>query len=99
MKFVEYSDEDQWWKYYGETKNEQPNGNGTMFYKNGDRYAFKYEGEWSNGKRQGVGSLTYGKDNYHGRKKYLGEWKEDKFSGTGLLTWQQKKPVDSGRES
>lgn len=49
-------------------------GNGTVIYPNKD----KYEGEWLNGKRHGVGALwLYDSDRY--RIRYTGEWQKDKF--------------------
>ncbi len=44
-------------KYHGETRNGEPNGNGTMEYKNGDTYV----GEWEYGKRNGTGTLNFNK--------------------------------------
>ncbi len=49
-------------------------GSGTVVYPNKD----KYEGEWLNGKRHGIGALwLYDNDRY--RICYTGEWQRDKF--------------------
>lgn len=49
-------------------------GSGTVVYPNRD----KYEGEWLNGKRHGIGALwLYDSDRY--RICYTGEWQRDKF--------------------
>lgn len=49
-------------------------GTGTVVYANKD----KYEGDWLNGKRHGVGALwLYDSDRY--RIRYTGEWRKDKF--------------------
>ncbi len=58
-------------------------GSGTVVYPNEDRY----EGEWLNGKRHGIGALwLYDSDRY--RIRYTGEWQRDKFhvSACTLLT-------------
>ena len=59
-------------------------GTGTVVYSNKD----KYEGEWLNGKRHGVGALwLYDSDRY--RIRYTGEWQKDKFHvSCELLTLQ-----------
>lgn len=52
----------------------QTAGSGTVVYSNKD----KYEGDWLNGKRHGVGALwLYDGDRY--RIQYTGEWEKDKF--------------------
>lgn len=49
-------------------------GTGTVVYPNKD----KYEGDWLNGKRHGVGALwLYDSDRYGIR--YTGAWEKDKF--------------------
>jgi hypothetical protein len=49
-------------------------GSGTVVYPNKG----KYEGEWLNGKRHGIGALwLYENDRY--RISYTGEWQRDKF--------------------
>ena len=55
----------------------QPHGKGIMHYKNGDIY----NGEWQNGKRHGIGTMT------SGSRTYNGQWKNDQFvkaSDTGI---------------
>lgn len=47
-------------------------GNGTMVYKNGE----KYEGEWVCDLRDGIGSFFEMKEGKY-KLKYFGEWKND----------------------
>ncbi|CAF1249890.1 unnamed protein product [Rotaria sordida] len=57
-------------KYVGEiNERREPNGKGTMCWKNGRRY----EGQWKNGKRYGQG-IEYGAN---GQVNINGEWKDD----------------------
>ena len=57
--------------YVGESKNGEPNGQGTMNLPDGTT---KYIGEWKNGKPNGQGTeiTTDG-------SKYVGEFKDDSF--------------------
>lgn len=55
-------------------------GTGTVVYSNKD----KYEGEWLNGKRHGVGALwMHDTDRY--RIRYTGEWQKDRFDVRPML--------------
>jgi len=54
------------------------NGTGTFIYENGD----KYEGEWKDDKRSGVGIYTFGEGEFEG-DKYVGEWNNDMTNGHG----------------
>jgi len=57
-------------KYVGEiNEKREPNGKGTMCWKNGRRY----EGQWKNGKKDGQG-IEYGAN---GAVNYIGEWTDD----------------------
>lgn len=59
-------------------------GTGTAVYPNKD----KYEGDWLNGKRHGVGALwLYDSDRY--RIRYTGEWHRDKFEVRPTLLSRQ----------
>ena len=60
----------------------QINGNGTMYWKNGDRY----QGNWLNGQREGQGIIVYAEDN--DLLSYSGSWKGDRMLGTGTLIWK-----------
>lgn len=61
-------------------------GTGTVVYPNKD----KYEGDWVNGKRHGVGALwLHDSDRY--RIQYTGEWQKDKFHVS--LTIQSSHPI------
>lgn len=53
-----------------------------MVYSNGD----KYEGEWLDNAKNGVGKLPshkIGTMEYDNGDKYVGDWKDDKRDGTG----------------
>ncbi len=57
--------------------NKHPNtrlcaGKGTFLYKSGD----KYQGDWQNGLRCGLGTLWTFADNRY-RMRYNGQWKDD----------------------
>ena len=66
--------------YYGEIKNNLPNGKGSIMFAgiNGD-WESEYDGSWKNGLFDGYGVLTYSGYNYQG------EWKEGKKHGKGKL--------------
>ena len=64
--------------YFGELKDDKPQGQGTKIITNGD----KYVGEWKDGKTHGQGTLT-GADG----SKYVGEWKDGKKHGQGTCTY------------
>ena len=66
-------------QYEGFTRNELPHGEGTLFWKDGD----KYIGQWKNGKRHGEGThfLKSG-------SKYIGQWRNDKEHGQGTYFWK-----------
>jgi hypothetical protein len=67
VKTVHYKNGD---KYVGEiNEKEEPDGKGTISWKNGRRY----EGQWKNGKKHGQG-IEYGAN---GAVNYNGEWKDD----------------------
>ena len=64
--------------YEGEFKNDQPEGKGAMYWKNGD----KYEGDWKKGMSDGKGIY------YHNNgDRYEGDYKKDKLSGKGRYYW------------
>lgn len=60
--------------YYGELKNDLPDGKGLMIYKNGE----KYEGAWRLGQRHGFGIFWFASG-----QKYSGMWCEGKMDGDG----------------
>jgi hypothetical protein len=59
-------------KYVGEFKDEEPNGEGSVFYANGERYV----GQWSNGSFNGKGTL-YLKDG----TEASGYWSDGEYLG------------------
>ncbi|NBO15252.1 MAG: hypothetical protein EBV20_08970 [Betaproteobacteria bacterium] len=63
------------WRYVGEFKNDQRNGQGILTFSDGE----KYVGEWVYGFRFGIGSNTYSNGN-----KYVGEWYFDQRYGEGI---------------
>lgn len=64
-------------KYIGEHKNGKPHGKGKITFASDD-YRNYYEGEWSNGIRDGKGTMVWKKGD-----KYVGNWKEGAFNGYG----------------
>ncbi|MCH1436922.1 MAG: hypothetical protein L7U70_02400 [Flavobacteriales bacterium] len=67
--------------YEGEVnQNEEPHGQGTMFYKNGD----KYVGAWEDGNRHGQGKMT----NKNSVVIYEGAWANDFRHGQGKATFK-----------
>lgn len=56
----------------------QPEGNGTMYYGNGDMY----EGSFSAGLKEGVGTMTF-----YTACVYIGEWENDYMHGQGYMIW------------
>ena len=54
-------------------------GEGTMYYYNGDLYV----GMWHQDKRNGHGTYTW-----KGGAKYEGEWTNDLKNGKGVMTWE-----------
>ena len=65
-------------KYEGETKNEEPNGSGTLTYPGGH----KYEGEWNDGEQHGRGTFTWSDG-----RKFTGMFKNGKPYGEGTYTY------------
>ena len=51
-------------------REENGDGQGTYTYSDGN----KYEGEWKDGKKHGVGTLTF----FNNVRKWIGEFREDK---------------------
>ena len=61
--------------YKGDKKDGHMHGKGTKHYADGSIY----NGEWANGKRNGIGKLTW----MSGKGTYYGQWKDDLKSGYG----------------
>lgn len=61
--------------YNGDKKDGHMHGKGTKHYADGSIY----NGEWANGKRNGIGKLTW----MSGKGTYYGQWKDDLKSGYG----------------
>ncbi len=66
-------------KYEGQWKNGQRNGEGVIFYNNGEK---EYEGHWKDDQRHGEGVEYFYMEKI---KKYEGGWKEGKKHGNGVL--------------
>jgi hypothetical protein len=74
-------------KYVGRFQNDMPNGQGEVFYANGEHY----KGEWMNGSFNGAGTLTL-KD----KTKVAGLWKNGVYVGKSTLaSTVQTKPNPS----
>ncbi len=68
--------------YDGEWIEDESSGNGTLIWKNGD----KYVGEFKSDQQDGYGVMTFEKNST--RLSYEGEWKEGKKSGNGTCIWK-----------
>ena len=77
MEWVTIGEDAMHPKYEGETKNEEPNGIGTLTYPGGH----KYEGEWNDGEQHGRGTFTWSDG-----RKYTGMFKNGKPYGKGAYT-------------
>ena len=71
------------YKYIGYHKNNKRNGQGTLFYANGDVYI----GEFKNDELSGKGTFTYGLNTKWAGHKYTGEFKNNKRNGQGAYTY------------
>ena len=69
-------------KYIGQIMNNLREGNGIMYYNNGD----KFEGDWRKDKKY-KGIHYYTNEPYKG-DKYDGYFKDDKFEGEGIYYWK-----------
>ena len=78
MEWVRIGVDDIHPKYEGETKNDEPNGIGTLTYPNGH----KFEGEWNDGEQHGRGTFTWSDG-----RKYTGMFKNGKQYGKGTYTY------------
>ena len=78
MEWVTIGVDDIHPKYEGETKNDEPNGIGTLTYPNGH----KFEGEWNDGEQHGRGTFTWSDG-----RKYTGMFKNGKPYGQGTYTY------------
>jgi hypothetical protein len=65
--------------YDGEWRDDQPNGQGTLTYLNGQ----KYVGQWKDDQRCGRGTETYGDGS-----RYEGEFMHDLYNGYGIRAQQ-----------
>jgi hypothetical protein len=65
-------------RYEGEWVDGKINGQGTLWYADGDQY----QGEWRDGKMHGRGTYTYADGD-----QYEGDWKDDRRHGKGTVTY------------
>ena len=70
-------------RYEGYTKNNVPWGNGSILYRNGE----KYTGKFKLGKKSGFGVYTFASHDSAGAKQYIGQFEEDARNGNGTFTW------------
>ena len=77
MEWVSIGADDKHPKYEGETKNEEPNGIGTLTYPGGHNF----EGVWKDGEQHGKGTFTWSDG-----RKYSGMFKNGKPYGEGTYT-------------
>lgn len=65
-------------KYFGEIRNGQPHGKGKITYSANDHRKY-YEGDWSEGKRHGYGTLVFNDGD-----KYVGNYEDGEWNGYGI---------------
>lgn len=65
--------------YTGTVRNGKPNGQGTLTWKDGDRY----DGAWLDGEISGHGTYSWPAEG----EKYDGAWVDGEMSGHGVYTW------------
>jgi hypothetical protein len=70
-------------KYEGEIENGKPHGDGTWEMGNGAVYV----GQWSNGRRAGLGTFTWSKFGPASGQSYEGQWKNNKRHGKGKMIY------------
>lgn len=63
-------------KFVGQFKNDRINGEGEMFYANGDYY----EGDWKDSRHEGYGEYTWVDGSC-----YFGKWEDDLQNGEGVI--------------
>ena len=68
-------------RYVGNWEKDQMNGNGTMYYSNGDIYI----GNWRDGEREGFGKMKYADGTV-----YEGEWENDEMGKKGTIVYPEK---------
>ena len=64
--------------YEGEWVDGKINGQGTLWYADGDQY----QGEWRDGKMHGRGTYTYADGD-----QYEGDWRDDRRHGKGTVVY------------
>ena len=71
--------------YFGDFRNDLYDGQGTLFYENGDWYI----GQWKEGRKHGEGTLTLSNGD-----QYVGKWKEGLKHGLGTQTLEQGQKIN-----
>ena len=69
-------------KYEGEIENGEPNGDGILTYTDEGTYV----GQFVNGLREGIGTMTWGRMAIVHGYVYEGQWKNDEIHGQGTMT-------------
>ena len=70
--------------YDGDYVNGASQGQGTMTWRDGE----KYEGQWHGGQMNGRGVVTYGPDNVDGLVSFEGDFKDGQRHGRGTMIWR-----------
>lgn len=78
MGILTYASTDPRYKYNGYWKEGKRQGEGIMYWRNGDQYA----GNWANGMENGEGDCMYANGD-----KYVGQWKDGEPSGEGTCIY------------
>ncbi len=71
-------------RYEGHILEEQPWGNGSMLFRNGETYS----GSWKFGMFDGFGKFDFLSNDSLSRKQYEGEWKVNVQWGKGTMTFR-----------
>ena len=79
-----HNDEYERLSYEGFFENGVTSGNGTLKWKNGE----KYEGNWKNGKEHGFGKQSFPHNDEYERLSYEGFFEIGVRSGNGTLKWE-----------
>ena len=76
--------------YVGDVRRGLRHGRGVQAFADG---RVKYDGEWKDGMRHGIGTLTFDPDGY---ARYQGEWRDDQKHGTGSMRYTSGNVYEGG---
>jgi hypothetical protein len=82
-------------KYEGMWRRATKHGNGTLFWRNG----MKYAGRFIKNRREGFGKLIFAEDDEFQRVSYVGDFRKEKPSGQGTLLWKSNARYEGSFEN